>query len=74
MAHQITPQFCQVLDHIGSEQFGHEPWYFDKWIKDQKLIILDDSTTFLQVQSADGEIHSVSHEDVRIITKEEVMA
>lgn len=67
MPKAIQPRFCKVHDHINYEEFGAEPGYFDKWIKDQHLIIIDDSTTFLQVKSADGAIHSAHHEDVTIV-------
>lgn len=69
-----TPRYCRVNDHIQSDQFGHEPMYFDKWIKDQPLRIIDDTKTFLQVQSPDGETHSVHQGDVQIIAREEVKA
>lgn len=74
MHNQSSPRFCRVNDSLTSDQFGCEPHYFDKYIKDQNLLITFDYINVLQIQDATGETWGIDKDDVTELTKEEAAA
>jgi hypothetical protein len=70
MQNQNPPRYCRVHDHLTSDQFGCEPAYFDKYIKDRDLLICFEYKNMLQVMAPDGDQWGVDASDVYELKEE----